>query len=300
MRKKIAIGTWAYIWGGHAGDPVPLTTVLAHVRAAGFDGVELAGFPPHVHPADFPTQAKRKAVKTLLDDHGLAVASLAANFRDCPPALVRPADYAETVRINLDICHDLGIPNLRVDTVSPSGQAPGGMDLEVCLWRVAQTWQRAASLCAREGVRMVWEFESAFLFNKPSEVIRLLDAVDHPNFSILFDVYHAFMCGVIAARQTGEPETLPEGVAQFAHMLTGRIGLVHWIDCETARDSSGFATGRRTLSGRLDLEKIVRAVLAAGYVGEWWSVDLGASWPDALADTVRAKQFMESLTARVE
>jgi sugar phosphate isomerase/epimerase len=297
-RKKIAIGTWAYIWGGHTSDPVPLTTVLRHVRAAGFDGVELAGFTPHMHPGDFPTQAKRKDVKKMLDDHGLEVASLAANFRDCPPALARPTDYVEVVQTNLDICHDLGIPNLRVDTVIPSGQTPDGTDLETCFWRLAQTWHRAASVCAREGVRMVWEFEAAFLFNKPSEVIRLVHAVDHPNFSVLFDVFHAYMCGVIAARQTGEPEILPGGVVQFAHMLTGKIGLVHFIDCESARDGNDAATGRRTLSGGLDLDGIVRAVLAAGYTGEWWSIDLGAFWPDALADTGRAKHFMDSLAAR--
>jgi sugar phosphate isomerase/epimerase len=297
-RKKIAIGTWAYIGGGHTSHPVPLPTVLTHVHAAGFDGVELAGFAPHMHPEDFPTQAKRSAVKKLLDDHGLEVACLAANFRECPPALAKPTDYVEVVRANLDICHDLGIPNLRVDTVSPSGQIPGGADQETCFWRVAQAWHRAANVSAREGIRMVWEFEAAFLFNKPSEVIRLVHALDHPNFSVLFDVYHAYMCGVIAARQMGEPEVLPGGVVQFAHMLTGKIGLVHCIDCEPVRDGDGAATGRRTLAGELDLDETVRAILAAGYAGEWWSVDLGAFWPDALADTSRAKHFMDTLTAQ--
>jgi sugar phosphate isomerase/epimerase len=162
-KKKLAIGTWAYIWGGHASNPIPLPSVVKHLHALKFDGVELAGFAPHMGPRDFPTQAKRREVKTLLDDHGLEVASLAANFKEVPPALARPTDYIEAVKTNLDICHDLNIPNLRVDTVSPSRENPGAIDPETCFWRVAQAWNRAASVCAREGVRIVWELEAPLL-----------------------------------------------------------------------------------------------------------------------------------------
>jgi hypothetical protein len=39
----------------------------------------------------------------------------------------------------------------------------------------------------------------------------------------------------------------------------------------------------------------IAAVGQAGYAGEWWTVDLGAFWPDAMADAGRAKQFMDRL-----
>lgn len=65
---------------------------------------------------------------------------------------------------------------LRVDTGSPAGQMPGGMDRDTGLRRIAQTWNRAAHICAQEGIRIVWEFESAFLFNNPSDVIRMVSA----------------------------------------------------------------------------------------------------------------------------
>jgi len=97
------------------------------------------------------------------------------------------------------------------------------MDYETCFGRVAQVWNRAAQVCANEGIQLIWEFEPGFLFNKPSEVVRMVYAVDHPNFTVLFDSCHAHMCGVLGARQMGEKETLPGGVPQFAHMLTGKL-----------------------------------------------------------------------------
>jgi sugar phosphate isomerase/epimerase len=295
VKPKIAIGTWAFIRGGHAASPVPLATVLRHVRAQGFDGVEVAGFAPHLHPRVYPTAAARREVKRCLDDAGLQALCLAADFAEVPPALVEPARYLDVVEANLEICHELGIPVLRVDTVSPSGAMPGGLDRETCFWRIAETWHGTAEICARGGIRAVWEFEAAFLFNTPSDVIRMMYAVDHPSFSALFDVFHAFNCGVLGARQTGEQETLPGGVPQFAHMLTGKIGLAHLSGYERMRGTDGAAMGRRTLSDAPDLGPAIEAIGDAGYAGEWWTVDLGGFWPDALADTGRAKQFMDRL-----
>jgi hypothetical protein len=246
-----------------------------------------------MHPSGFPTPAARREVRRLMEDIGLDPVSLAADFAEVPPGLVAPARYLEVVRANLDICHDLGIPNLRVDTISPPGEIPGGLDRETCLRRIVEAWQRAAEACAQAGVRVVWEFEAAFLFNKPSDVMRMLYAVDHANFAALFDTFHAFNCGVLGARQMGEPETLPGGIPQFAHMLTGKIGLAHLSGYE--RGEPGAWTGRRTLECPPDLPAAVSAIGEAGYAGEWWTVDLGGFWPDAVADTGRAKQFMDRL-----
>jgi sugar phosphate isomerase/epimerase len=298
VKPKVAIGTWAFIRGGHAAGPVPLATVLRQVGAHGFDGVELAGFAPHLHPRAFPTSASRREVKRWLEGAGLQALCLAADFAEVPPALVEPARYFDVVEANLEICHELGIPMLRVDTMSPSGAMPGGLDRETCFWRIAEAWHGAAQTCAEAGVRLVWEFEAAFLFNQPSDVMRMLYAVDHPGFMVLFDTFHAFNCGVLGARQVGEPETLPGGIPQFAHMLTGKIGLAHLSGYEQAPAVDGVATGRRTLDCPPDLDAAMAAIGEAGYSGEWWTIDLGGFWPDAMADTGRAREFADSLVRR--
>ena len=51
--KKVAIGTWAYMFGPYEDDPVPLDEVLSTLNELGFDGVELAGFTPHASPEDY-------------------------------------------------------------------------------------------------------------------------------------------------------------------------------------------------------------------------------------------------------
>jgi len=296
-KKKIAVGAWAYIWGGYQEAPIPLTAVVKKLHELKFDGIELAAFPPHLDPKEYNTQAKRKEIKKLLDDHGLAVTGLAADFGHVPPALAKPTDYIETVRVALDICHDLDIPKLRVDTISPPTEIPGGMDYETCFWRVAQVFHRAASVCANEGIKLVWEFEPGFLFNKPSEVVRMVYAVDHPNFSVLFDSCHAYMCAVIGARQMGEKETLPGGVVQFAHMLTGKIGHVHFIDSDGTLHDNATSTHAPFGKGVLNFDEIVKALLEAGYTDDWWPMDL-CFWPQALEATAPAKQFMDALAAK--
>ncbi|PWH17727.1 MAG: sugar phosphate isomerase/epimerase [Ardenticatenia bacterium] len=296
-KKKISIGAWAYIWGGYQEAPIPLPEVLKRLKELKFDGVELAAFPPHLDPAEYNTRAKRLEIKKMLDDHGLAVSGLAANFSAVPPALVSPTQYIEVVMTNLDICHDLNIPKLRVDTISPPTEIPGGMDYETCFWRVAQVFHRAAEVCAREGVKLVWEFEPGFLFNKPSEVVRMVYAVDHPNFSVLFDSCHAYMCAVVGARQLGEKETLPGGVVQFAHMLTGKIGHVHFIDSDGTLHDDETSTHAPFGQGVLNFDEIVKALLEAGYTDEWWPIDL-CFWPKALEATAGAKAFMDQLAAK--
>lgn len=296
-KKKISIGAWAYIWGGYQEAPIPLPTVLKKLQELKFDGVELAAFPPHLDPAEYNTRAKRLEIKKMLDDHGLAVSGLAANFSAVPPALVSPTQYIEVVMTNLDICHDLNIPKLRVDTISPPTEIPGGMDYETCFWRVAQVFHRAAEVCAREGVKLIWEFEPGFLFNKPSEVVRMVYAVDHPNFSVLFDSCHAYMCAVVGARQMGAKETLPGGVVQFAHMLTGKIGHVHFIDSDGTLHDNETSTHAPFGQGVLNFDEIAKALLEAGYTDEWWPIDL-CFWPKALEATAGAKAFMDQLAAK--
>ncbi|MBU4292553.1 MAG: sugar phosphate isomerase/epimerase, partial [Actinobacteria bacterium] len=198
MAKKTSIGGWAYIWGGYSEAPIPLEEVAKKLAELGFDGIEMAAFPPHLEPN---TKEKRSEVKKMLDKYNLGISGLAAPFPS--PATSKEEDYIKAVKGNLDICIDMNIPKLRVDTVDPPTGIPDGMDYESCFSKVASIWNKSAEVCAKEGVKLIWEFEPGFLFNKPSEVVRMVYKVDHPNFSILFDSCHAYMCSVLASRQLG-------------------------------------------------------------------------------------------------
>jgi sugar phosphate isomerase/epimerase len=296
-KKKISVGTWAYIWGGYSDKPIALTDVVKGLQELKFDGVEFGVFAPHLSLEEARDRKKRLAVKKLLDDHGLGVSGIAADFGAVPPMLANPADYVDVVMRHVDVCHDLGTYKMRTDTIVGPTEIPGGMDYETCFWRTAQVFRRGAEAAGREGVKFVWEFEPGYLYNKPSEIVRMAYAVDHPNFGVLFDSCHAHMCAVVGARQSGEKETLPGGVVQFAHMLTGKINHVHFIDSDNTLHDNHTSTHAPFGRGVLNFDEIVKALGEAGYADEWWPMDL-CYWPGALEATAPAKKFMDELVVK--
>jgi sugar phosphate isomerase/epimerase len=289
MSKKTSIGGWAYIWGGYSEDPIPLKDVLERLKELDFDGIEMAAFPPHIEPR---TADKAKEVKKQLDYFGLEVSGLAAPFPS--PAASHESQYLDAVKDNLEICKALDCPKLRVDSVDPPTEVPGGMDYEDFFHKVAGVWNKAADLCDKYSVKLIWEFEPGFILNKPSEVVRMVYKVDHPNFSILFDSCHAHMCGVLGSRQMGKKEVLPGGVVQFAHMLTGKIGHIHLIDSDETLHDDDTSTHAPLGTGILDFSKIMPAIKEAGYDDQWWPIDL-CFWPEALDVTESNKKYLDDL-----
>jgi len=287
--KKTSIGTWAYIWGGYAEAPIPFDLVLDTLKSLGFDGIEFGAFPPHF---ESNTDANRKKISKALADRGLGVSGIAAPTPS--PATAKKTDYLDAIKANLDLCEEIHSPKLRVDSVDPPTAIPGGMDYETCFSRVADLWHETSALCASRKTKLIWEFEPGFLFNKPSEVVRMTYRVDHPNFSILFDSCHAYMCGVLASRQMGTKEILPGGVVQFAHLLTGKIGHIHLIDSDGTLHDNETSTHAPLGTGKLDFSKILPAIREAGYNDEWWPIDL-CFWPKALEVTADNKIALDGL-----
>jgi sugar phosphate isomerase/epimerase len=159
-------------------------------------------------------------------------------------------------------------------------------------------WRRCAGLAEDKKVKLVWEFEPGFLFNKPSEVVALVEEVNHPNFSVLFDTCHAYMCAVVGARQPGTKETLKGGVAEFARMLRGKIGHLHVIDSDGTLHNDETSTHRPFGEGHIDFDEVLdAAVKDAGYQGEWFTVDL-CFWPQAWEVTENAKKFLQPYLSR--
>ncbi len=288
-RKKSSIGAWAFIWGGYEEEPVDHEKVVETLAKLGFDGIEVAAFPPYL-PSN--TKENRIAMKKLYDDNGLARSGLAAPFPS--PATSTKEEYLTAVKDNLDICIDLDIPKLRVDAVDPPTGIPGEMDYNSCFGKVAEMWNSSAELCAKAGVKLIWEFEPGFLFNKPSEVLKMVNQVAHPNFSILFDSCHAHMCSVLASRQMGEKEVLPGGAVEFAKMLNGKIGHIHLIDSDETLHDDDTSTHAPLGTGVLDFDKIMPAILDAGYTDDWWPIDL-CFWANALEATVGSKAYLDKL-----
>jgi sugar phosphate isomerase/epimerase len=184
--------------------------------------------------------------------------------------------YLDLFQRNTQMCVDIGSPSIRVDTIA----APGSLDereYQASFDRLADVWNAAAAIAQDAGIRLVWEFEPGFAFNKPSEVLSMHAKVAHANFWLLFDTSHAYMCAVAGARQHGARETLPGGVPEFLRRLEGRIGAIHLID------SDGSLYGDETSKhcpfgkGYIDFKSLAPKLLAVPNI-EWWCIDM-CFWP---------------------
>ena len=295
--KRISIGSWAYSIGPYQDHPVPWPEVIGNLKDLGFDGVELGGFPPHPNPDDLPTKESRAAVREELADLGLGWSGLAANLWD--QKLVNTDDssaYLERFRQNVQFCVDLGIKGIRVDTV----QAPtilDEVDAETARQRVVQTWKVAVREAADAGLYVTWEFEPGFAFNKPSDILRIVDEVDHDQFGVLMDTCHAHMVASVGARQPEPIERLAGGGVELIRRLAGKINHIHLIDSDGTLHDDETSTHAPFGKGMVNWDEMIPALNDAGVPHDWWTIDL-CFWSDAWAVTEKCKTFVDQLNAK--
>jgi len=293
--KKISIGSWAYTIGPYATNPVAWEEVIQKVKELGFDGVELGGFPPHPNPDNMPKKEQREACKKQLAKLGLGWSGLAADL--WKQRLLDTDDnsaYLDCFRKNLQFCVDLGIPAIRVDAISPPTIFEK-VDADTARKRAVKTWKVCAAEAADKGVRVTWEFEPGFAFNKPSDVLRIVDEVGDDNFGVLFDTCHGYMVAVTGARQPGKKEVLPGGVVELARKLRGKINHVHLIDSDGTLHGGETSTHAPFGKGKINFDELLPE-LAKNDV-DWWTIDL-CFWPDAWVVTADSKKAVDKLNKK--
>ncbi|MBL8179722.1 MAG: sugar phosphate isomerase/epimerase [Bryobacterales bacterium] len=268
---KISFGSWAFIFGPHARTPLNLGESARRIAAAGYDGIEISGFPPQLTLDT--TAGERAEAMRILSDLGLGVSGYAPDFTMVNPLIERNRErYLDNARKALDLCAEMGSPSIRVDTIAAPGSLPD-IEYGAASRRLADLWREAAEFAAERKVHIVWEFEPGFVFNKPSEVVEIYERVGHPSFQILFDLSHAYMCGVAGARQQGEVETLAGGVGGFLELLSGRIGHLHVVDSDGTLYGEETSTHCPFGEGLIAFDQLGPKL--RGIPGlAWWCVDL--------------------------
>lgn len=298
-RIRFSIGSWAYCFGPYKNNPVPFDMVIEKLGELGFDGVELGGFAPHPNPGELDTKAKRDAVRKQVADHGLAFSGLGPDLWSFPIVTVDDhSKWMDAFARNLEFARDLGIDNIRVDTVSPPDVFEReGIDPKRGWERLVKAFRQAARTAADQGIRVVWEFEPGFAFNKPSEIVQLVEDVDDPNFTVLYDTCHAHMCAAIGSRQPGEKETLPDGALGLLRRLRGKIGHVHLIDSDNTLHDNETSTHAPFGLGVLNFDELIPAIRDAELPTNWWTIDL-CFWPNAWEVTAEAKAYLEGMVQK--
>ena len=86
---KISLGSWAFSFGPFADNPIPFEKTVKRLSSAGYDGIEICGFPPHVTQDKYPSAESRKELVKFLQDQKLGVSGYAADFTSVNPVAGR-------------------------------------------------------------------------------------------------------------------------------------------------------------------------------------------------------------------
>jgi sugar phosphate isomerase/epimerase len=304
MTKKLSIGTWAYIFNQEK-PTTDFHEILHKLQHLGYDGVELGSFGVHPTPFSHPTKADRQKLKKEIADHGLALSGVAIDlwsFKRPGPSIMdeNPVPYMAAFLGYAAFVSDLGAKTIRVDSVeSPNFFQTTGKDLDPKkgMERLVTVWDKCSKIAADHGLNVCWEFEPGFVYNKPSEIVQLVDAVrakGNKNFGVLYDTCHAHMVAAVGANQVGAKETLPGGAMELLDRLKGKITHVHLIDSDGSLNEHNTSTHNPFGTGKLDFDKLLPAINQAGVPNDWWCVDL-CFWPNAWDVTADSKQFLDKL-----
>jgi len=299
MKGKLSVGSWAYCFGPYQDNPVDFHTVLHKLQDLGLEGVELGGFHPHPSPYSHPTKESRAKLRKEVADHGLEFSALAADL--WKQKIISVADsgpfIAEFAR-NVFFAEDLGIDVIRIDTLeAPDVCAQAGVDPMLGMERLVKAWDLCSKLAADRGMKICWEFEPGFAFNKPSEILAIVAAVKalgNPNFGVLYDTCHAHMCAAIGANHQGEKELLPGGALELLEKLKGNITHIHLIDSYDTLNEHNTSTHAPFGQGKLNFDELIPAILKADVPSDWWCIDL-CFWPDAWNVTADSKRFLDGM-----
>ncbi len=297
--KKISLGSWAFAFGPYASDPVPFDRAAKRLADAGYDAIEVCGIQQHVTLEACPTKESREPVRAMLDGLGLARSGYACDqYAADPSEAANKERYLERFARNLELCNDLGIGAIRVDSVAPPNKYASPAEHESAKGRVAEVFHAAAQKAQEAGVKMHWEFEPGFLFNKPSEIVEIHEKTAHPNFSVMFDTSHAYMSAVVGSRQFGAKETLPGGVEELLAKLDGRVGAIHLIDSDGSLHNNETSTHSPFGTGRVDFRSLTPKLLAVPDI-EFWTIDM-CFWAGAWELTDASLAYVKNLLEKAE
>jgi len=169
----------------------PFLDRFAAARTAGFAAVEFL----------FPYEFGYEAIRQRLDEHGLQVVlfnifpgNFAAGERGVLSYPGRQADFRRTMEEALTYAQVLRSPRIHVMV----GNRLPEVDYQVQFDTILENLAWATPLAAAAGVTLLVEPLNAidqprYLIHSPANGMAIVEAVNHPNLRLQYDVYHAQM-----------------------------------------------------------------------------------------------------------
>ncbi len=233
--------------------------VIAKIKAAGFDGVEL--------PLFDGTAEHYKTIRAELDRQGLACSTVTVMNPDTnpisPDASIRNA-AVERLKWAIEMNHILGSVALCGPYHSPLGVFSGSGPTAVEKGHAVEVLQKAAEFAAQAKLTLAIEYLNRFecyFLTTAADARALVKAVDHPSFRCMYDTFHAHI----------------EEKSQAAGVAACRDVFAHVHISENDRGTPG--------TGQVRWDEAFRAIRETGYDG-WCVIEaFGRALPDLAAAT---------------
>lgn len=227
----------------------PLIERIAHAKKAGFAAVEI----------QFPYDAYPQAIKQALDEHDIPLNLInipagdlmaGGNGLACVPTLEH--EFRQAVQSCLAWAKDLGVPQVNL----LAGRQPEHCDLSACLKTLVGNIRYAADVFAEAGIRVLIEAINTidmprFAIATLEQQLEMLEAMNHDNVALQFDVYHMAMNGAGGNRITHD-------IMQMLTAHKAYIAHIQFADCPNRHEPS---------TGTLDFDAIFSCIDDMGYMG---------------------------------
>jgi sugar phosphate isomerase/epimerase len=229
-----------------------LSEMLNLAKQLGYDAVEPRAGSKHVHGIELScSAAARAAIKTTSVKTGIPFSCVATSCRYADPEAV--ADNVADTHQFIDLAADIGADKLRVF----GGKLGDGLSREAAIAQLVQALREVADHAGERGVTICVETHDDWC--DPVHVAAVMQAVNHPNVAVNWDIMHPVRMGLAT-------------MAEAYDMLKPWIHYVHIHDGTT---DSGKLTFVPIGAGDIDHKQALELLLAddyGGYLsGEWIS-----------------------------
>jgi fructoselysine 3-epimerase len=192
---KLSFNTWIYssfpVW-------VPAYTLeetIKRIAGIGYDGIEIGAAAPHAYPSHL-NKDRRKAIKRILDDNGIAVSSMlpapggGPGFNVASPLEEERREAVAQYKQVIELCSDLGGPTVMYIA---GWQIYGTSRIQAWEWS-RQALTEIAKTAADFGTVLVVEPTptDSNLVESCDDAIEMMEQVGAKNVGLMFDTQHAY------------------------------------------------------------------------------------------------------------
>ena len=266
---KLSFNTWVYssfpVWV----PAYPLEETIKRLARIGYDGIEIGAASPHAYPR-YLSQERRREIKQVLDENGIALSSMlpapggGPGFNVASPLPEERKYTIQQYKDVIELCADWG----------------GKTVLYVAGWQIFGTSRKQAWAWSREALQEIAKHAADYdvtmaveptptdsnLVESCDDAIELMEEVGAPNVKLMFDTIHAMYRN--------------EVLTDYVYQMGENLHHVHLSDNDRLPPGAG----------RGDFVSVIDALKEIGYEG-YIAMEIGFNRRDVEPDYVARQAF---------